>query len=127
MFSLATTMPMKGYGYIAHPETTASSTGERRSVKMLLESLRLLGRCVDPSVLLSLLVLTSLVTMVMRRNRLALALQVGAAAIVLVFGVFPGGTWLALPLEARFAPVRDPPSDIAGIIVLGGAQRLAIS
>lgn len=94
---------------------------------MLLESLRLLGRSVDPSVLLSLLVLTSVVAMIMRRTRLAFVLQMGAAAIVLVFGVLPGGTWLALPLETRFAPVRDPPSDIAGIIVLGGAQRLAIS
>lgn len=94
---------------------------------MLLGSFRLFGDVVDPSALLCLLVLGTFIAMLLRRNRLAFMLQAGATGIVFFFGLLPGGAWLALPLERRFPVIQDLPKDIAGIIALGGTERLAQS
>lgn len=53
-----------------------------------------------------------------RRSGLSLA-SLGAIALVL-WGVSPAGLWLMRPLETRF-PQPQLPSEIAGIIVLGGS------
>jgi uncharacterized SAM-binding protein YcdF (DUF218 family) len=84
---------------------------------------RLLDRLLEPSALLALLVLASAAAMAVRRWRLALRLQMVAAALVILIGILPGGVWLALPLE-RWFPINPPlPPRVAGIIALGGTER----
>lgn len=48
-------------------------------------------------------------------------------ALVLVFGLFPIGQWLAYPLESRFTPPAAEANAPDGIIVLGGAWRADIA
>ncbi len=94
---------------------------------MLIEVLRALGGFVDPSAVLVIAVLASAIAMIIRYRRLAMFTQGIAVAIVVLFGILPGGTMLALPLEKRF-PANPPlPNAIAGIIALGGTERLSQS
>jgi len=53
----------------------------------------------------------------------------GASIVLLaVFGLSPAGNWMIAPLEERFPPaVVAPGTDIAGIIVLGGAVDTYLS
>jgi uncharacterized SAM-binding protein YcdF (DUF218 family) len=44
-----------------------------------------------------------------------------ASIILVVFAIGPVSAWVARPLEARFAPVRQLPDSVTGIILLGGA------
>ena len=74
---------------------------------MIIELLRLLGRVAEPAALLIVFLLASIVATMLRRWRTALLLQATALAIITVVGIFPGGVWLALPLEKRFA--ANPP------------------
>lgn len=90
---------------------------------MLIASLRLLDRLFEPATLLSLMVLAALAALILRRWRWALRFQSVAAAIVILFGLLPGGTWLALPLERRFPADPALPERVAGIIALGGTER----
>jgi uncharacterized SAM-binding protein YcdF (DUF218 family) len=53
-----------------------------------------------------------------------------AAAAATLYGaiiVLPLGTWLMLPLEARFPPPASPPPHVDGVIVLGGAVEPRLS
>jgi uncharacterized SAM-binding protein YcdF (DUF218 family) len=91
---------------------------------MLIESLRLLGKVIEPPAILVILVLASAGAILLKRTRLALCLQGAALAIVMLFGILPGGAWLALPLEKRF-PANPPlPAHIDGVIALGGTERV---
>ena len=63
-------------------------------------------------------------SLLVRRWRHAVLLQSVAVAIILLFGVLPGGTWLALPLETRFQANPTLPAHVAGIIALGGTERV---
>ena len=47
-------------------------------------------------------------------------------ALTLV-GLFPVGEWLILPLENRFPAPAEPPDEVDGVIVLGGAVDLAVA
>ena len=83
-----------------------------------------LGGFADPGTLLAIFTLAAAAAALGRRVRLAILLQGISAAIVLLIGVFPGANWLALPLESRFPANPAIPADVAGIIVLGGTERL---
>jgi uncharacterized SAM-binding protein YcdF (DUF218 family) len=85
---------------------------------------KILGGIADPATLLAIFTLAGGMAILARRLRLAVLFQSISVAIVLFFGVLPGANWLALPLESRF-PANPPlPSDVAGIIALGGTERL---
>ena len=86
---------------------------------MLIEAFRLLGGLLDPLKLLEILVLLTGLAVVLRRWRLALPLQAATVALIIFFGILPGGSWLALPLETRFPTNPSLPSQIAGIIAVG--------
>ena len=88
---------------------------------------KLLGVLVDPALLVTLLVLAGIAVRLLRRRRLAAWLWGAGAALILLFGVVPAGTWLALPLENRFPADPDLPPELAGIIVLAGAERVDAS
>jgi len=84
---------------------------------------KLLGGLANPATVLGILILASGAASFVRRKRLSAGLLAAAVALIIAFGVLPVSAWLALPLEARFAaPVL--PADIAGIIVLGGTERV---
>ena len=55
-----------------------------------------------------------------RYSRVGKRLVVCATALMLFFAILPVGSWLTERLENRFPGNPDIPSDIAGIIVLGG-------
>jgi uncharacterized SAM-binding protein YcdF (DUF218 family) len=85
---------------------------------------KLLGGVIEPANILAILILASAVLSLWRQQRLARACLILAAAMVLFFGVLPGGTWITLPLEKRF-PANPPlPDHVAGIIALGGNERV---
>ena len=94
---------------------------------MLVESFRLAARLIEPSVVFCILILASIAATVVQRRRLALILQGATLVIIMLVGILPGGAWLAAPLERRF-PVDPPlPEHVAGVIALGGTERLAQS
>ena len=82
------------------------------------------GGIADPATLLAFVILCGGVTALARCWRLAALFQGIGVAIVLLFGILPGANWLALPLESRFPASPDLPSDVAGIIALGGTERV---
>jgi uncharacterized SAM-binding protein YcdF (DUF218 family) len=61
-----------------------------------------------------------------RIARLGRALTVIGGLGLLVFGLFPSSHSLARVLEERF-PRPELPADVAGIVLLGGAERIAAS
>ncbi|HKT20505.1 MAG TPA: YdcF family protein [Stellaceae bacterium] len=79
---------------------------------------------VNPATLLAILVLGNALAALTRRRKLAATLLGASAALVVLFGILPGSDWLSVPLEARF-PANPPlPAHVAGIIALGGTERL---
>jgi uncharacterized SAM-binding protein YcdF (DUF218 family) len=81
----------------------------------------------QPSNLLLLLLLAGALAMARGRRRLASWLLYPAVLAFLLVGVFPVGDWLLLPLENRFPAPADPPAEVDGIIVLGGAIKFAVA
>ena len=59
-------------------------------------------------------------------GRLARLLVVSGAAGLLLFGCLPTAHYLAYPLEHRF-PATPLPDHVAGIILIGGGERVATS
>lgn len=55
------------------------------------------------------------------------ALFLAGALGLLVLGVLPGGSWLAAQLEARHPRPQQLPGQVAGIVQLGGAERVSLS
>jgi uncharacterized SAM-binding protein YcdF (DUF218 family) len=85
---------------------------------------KIFGGIANPATLLAFLTLAAGTALLARRSRLATLLQSISIAIVLLFGVLPGANWLALPLESRFPADPALPPDVAGIIALGGTERV---
>jgi uncharacterized SAM-binding protein YcdF (DUF218 family) len=71
----------------------------------------------------NLLLLGLLVALLLGWRRVALALVLLLAAVV----VLPVGLWLRQPLEDRFPRPASLPAEVAGIVVLGGAQESDIA
>ncbi|BBB24989.1 YdcF family protein [Amphritea japonica] len=49
------------------------------------------------------------------------------ALCLLIITFYPVGNWLLQPLESRFSPPTEMPDNIAGVIVLGGAEEAELS
>jgi uncharacterized SAM-binding protein YcdF (DUF218 family) len=73
------------------------------------------------------LVLVAAMAALARRWRLTRWAALLAAAGILLFGAMPTGAWLMRWLEARYPQPASPPTDVAHIVVLAGAERLAAS
>lgn len=94
---------------------------------MLFIASKLLWLLLAPSMLLLLLAWLGLLLTLRRRRRsgmLCLCVSLGAYALI---ALLPIGSVMLAPLENRFPAVTDLPSDIAGIIVLGGAVETDLS
>jgi len=88
---------------------------------------KLAGVVIEPANFFGILVLAGTALLLLHRRRWACWCLVPASLIVIVFGVLPGGVWITLPLEKRF-PVHPPlPDHVAGIIALGGNERVVNS
>jgi uncharacterized SAM-binding protein YcdF (DUF218 family) len=88
---------------------------------------KILWALAQPSNLLVLVVATALITLLLRRRRLALWLLCPATAALIAIGLLPLGQGLLLPLENRFPAPAQPPDQVDGIIVLGGATDLVVA
>jgi len=55
-----------------------------------------------------------------RWRHLGSRLVVGVTVSLATIAVLPLGAWLLIPLENRFAPLRERPGQVDGIIMLGG-------
>lgn len=80
---------------------------------------------IQPSSLIALALLCGLLlTAFTARRRLGLVLSFAGLLMLAVAGLSPLGNLLVIPLEERFPPFRAErvPSDVAGIIILGGFE-----
>ncbi len=76
---------------------------------------------VEPSIVFRVLFLAAIVLLWTRWRRSARRLLVILAVVMVSLAVFPIGTWMIVPLENRFPPVREIPPSVVGVITLGGA------
>jgi uncharacterized SAM-binding protein YcdF (DUF218 family) len=81
----------------------------------------------QPSNLLLLLVAAGALALWRGRRRLASRLLYPAILAFVIVGVLPVGEWLILPLENRFPALSEPPDEVDGIVVLGGAVDLEVA
>lgn len=81
----------------------------------------------QPSNLLLLLLVAGALALARGRRRLASWLLYPAVLAFLLIGLFPVGNWLLLPLENRFPALAEPPAEIDGVIVLGGAVKFSVA
>lgn len=81
----------------------------------------------QPSNLLLLLLAAGVLALLLGRRRLASWLLYPAVLAFLLIGLVPIGEWLILPLENRFPALAEPPDEVDGVIVLGGAVDLSVS
>jgi uncharacterized SAM-binding protein YcdF (DUF218 family) len=81
----------------------------------------------QPSNLLLLLLALGTLALLFGRRRLAAWLLYPAVLALMLVGLLPIGEWLILPLENRFPAPADPPDEVDGVIVLGGAVDRAVA
>lgn len=79
-----------------------------------------------PSNDIGLLAALGILTLLLRRRRIGLALLTISALFLIVAGWSPLGSALIMPLEDRF-PQADTPASVAGIVMLGGAVNTHIT
>lgn len=81
----------------------------------------------QPSNLLLLILAAGALALLLGRRRLASWLLYPAVLAFLLIGLLPVGEWAILPLENRFPALAQPPDEVDGVIVLGGAVDLAVA
>jgi uncharacterized SAM-binding protein YcdF (DUF218 family) len=81
----------------------------------------------QPSNLLLLLGAAGALALRRGRRRLASWLLYSSVLAFLIVGLLPVGDWLLLPLENRFPTLAEPPDEVDGIVVLGGAVDLEVA
>jgi uncharacterized SAM-binding protein YcdF (DUF218 family) len=79
-----------------------------------------------PSLALTLVALVGLVLLFADRRGARWLLLLGVAPLAALL-VLPFDRWAARPLEDWYPTLADPPAHVDGIVVLGGADRLAVS
>jgi len=85
---------------------------------------KILWELTRPSTLAVLLVFVGLALSRGRHSRGGRRLTLVGGAVFLAIGVFPSFNLFLAPLENRFPQIRDMPTHVDGIIVLGGALDL---
>jgi uncharacterized SAM-binding protein YcdF (DUF218 family) len=81
----------------------------------------------QPSTFVLIVLMAGAALLFTRAWRWGRALVVTAAALYLIGGILPLSTWLTLPLEERFGRPDLSGAEVAGIIVLGGAEDARVS
>lgn len=88
---------------------------------------KILWALAQPSNLLLLLLAAGALALFLGWRRLASRLLYPAVLALVLIGLLPVGQWLQLPLENRFLPLTEPPEQVDGIVVLGGAVDLDVA
>ena len=88
---------------------------------------KILWALAQPSNLLLLLLVVGALALFVGWRRLASSLLYPAVLAFLLIGLLPVGQWLLLPLENRFRALAEPPDEVDGIVVLGGAVDLSVA
>lgn len=91
---------------------------------MLFALSKLLWWIARPSLLL---VLVTVLGVLLSRRRAGRIVALIGAMPLLAAALMPVGSWLQAPLEDRFPPVREVPSHVDGIVVLGGTIEPALT
>jgi uncharacterized SAM-binding protein YcdF (DUF218 family) len=88
---------------------------------------KLVWLLVQPSMLLTLLIVGALLLFGTRYRRTAQGMLIAAGLLIVVGGILPLSTWLMLPLEERFPRADLSGRPIDGIVILGGAEEARIA
>ena len=76
---------------------------------------------ISPDSLIVILGVSAWIAAILKWQRVSRSLLAGCALLLLLIGFFPVGEWLIAPLENRFTTNAALPSEVDGIVVLGGA------
>jgi uncharacterized SAM-binding protein YcdF (DUF218 family) len=83
-----------------------------------------LGILASPATILAISILANALATLSGHTGLAAICLALSVVLVVLFGILPTADWVAIPLEARFPSNPALPDQIAGIVVLGGMERL---
>ena len=76
---------------------------------------------ISPDSLIVILGVSAWIAAILKWQRILRSVLASCALLLLLIGFFPVGEWLIAPLENRFTTNAALPSEVDGIIVLGGA------
>ena len=76
---------------------------------------------ISPDSLIVILGVSAWIAAIVKWQRISRSLLASCALLLVLIGFFPVGEWLIAPLENRFTTNAALPSELDGIIVLGGA------
>jgi len=76
---------------------------------------------ISPDSLIVILGVSAWIAAILKWQRVSRSLLASCALLLVLIGFFPVGEWLIAPLENRFTTNAALPSEVDGIIVLGGA------
>ena len=82
---------------------------------------KIIWALISPDSLIVILGVSAWVTGMLKWQRTSRSLLASCALLLALVGFFPVGEWLIAPLENRFTTNAALPSEVDGIIVLGGA------
>ena len=84
-------------------------------------SSKIIWALLSPDSLIVILGVSAWITAVLKWQKISRSLLASCALLLLLIGFFPVGEWLIAPLENRFTTNVALPSEVDGVIVLGGA------
>ena len=76
---------------------------------------------ISPDSLIVILGVSAWIAAILKWQRVSRSVLASCALLLVLIGFFPVGEWLIAPLENRFTTNAALPSEVDGIIVLGGA------
>lgn len=82
---------------------------------------KIIWTLISPDSLIVILGMSAWITAMLKWQRISRSLLAACALLLLLIGFFPVGEWLIAPLENRFTTNSALPSDVDGIVLLGGA------
>lgn len=82
---------------------------------------KIIWALISPDSLIVILGVSAWFAALLKWQKLSRSLLASCALLLLLIGFFPVGEWLIAPLENRFSTNAALPSEVDGIIVLGGA------
>lgn len=82
---------------------------------------KIIWALISPDSLIVILGVSAWIAGILKWQRASRALLGSCALLLVLIGFFPVGEWLIAPLENRFTTNAALPSEVDGIIVLGGA------
>ena len=82
---------------------------------------KIIWALISPDSLIVILGVSAWIAAIVKWQRISRSLLASCALLLVLIGFFPVGEWLIAPLENRFTTNAALPSEVDGIIVLGGA------